>query len=318
MRDAKIDGVRREDLTPRLAARLVAEQFPHWAELPVSAVPLPGWDNATFRLGEELVVRIPSAPVYAAQVEKEHQWLPVLRRSLPLLIPEPVALGRPAAGFPMPWAVYRWIDGEPASVEGVAERSLFAADLAQFLRALQTVDARGAPPAGPHSFFRGDSLATYSDEARRAITALADRLDAGAANILWDAALSSRWDAAPVWVHGDVTPSNLLVRDGRLRAVIDFGCCAAGDPACDLMIAWTFLDGEGRDVFRRLLPLDAATWTRGRAWTLWKAMVTMLDDEREGRGADGAVTARRFGWSGSAWQVVGRVLADGAAPSVPS
>lgn len=302
---------------PGLAARLVAEQFPQWAGLPLSPVALQGSDNATFRLGDALAVRLPSHPRYAAQVEKEQRWLPVLRDSLPLVIPEPVAVGRPIAAFPMPWSVYRWIEGEPATVDRVADGSAFAGDLAAFLVALQGVDAHGAPPAGAHSFFRGGPLATYGAEARDAIAALADRLDASAAHHVWDAAVSSTWEGPPVWVHGDVTPSNILVRDGRIHAVIDFGCCAAGDPACDLMIAWTFLDDVSRAVFRRLLPLDEATWARGRAWALWKAMVTILDDQRGGRGPDGAVSARRFGWWGSAWDVVCRVLAEAASQPRP-
>jgi aminoglycoside phosphotransferase (APT) family kinase protein len=307
---AKIAVVHTEDIAPRLVAKLVAAQFPQWAELPVRRVSLDGWDNTTFRLGRELTARLPSHARYVAQVEKEQRWLPVLRRSLPFPIPEPVAAGRPTADFPRPWSIQRWIDGDSATAESVADSAAFAVDLAQFLRALHSVDAADGPAAGAHSFFRGGSLATYDVATRTAIAALADRLDAATASDVWESAVSTSWERPPVWVHGDIAPSNILVRHGRIHAVIDFGCCAVGDPACDLAIAWTFLDDESRALFRRALPLDDATWARGRAWALWKALITLLEDEPAGRGRHGAVTSRRFGWSGNARDVVDRVLAD--------
>jgi len=258
-----------------LVARLIAEQFPQWAELPIRPVELSGWDNQTFRLGEELSVRLPSAPGYAPQVEKEQRWLPRLASHLPLPIPLPVAQGRPASGYPLAWSVYRWLSGEPATTARIADLVQFATDLAGFLGALYGIPADDGPPAGPHSFYRGGSLAVYDAETRQAIEALRDEIDTDAATAVWEAALSSAWYGPPVWVHGDVAAGNLLVREGRLSAVIDFGSSAVGDPACDTIVAWTFFTGESREAFRSLLPVEPGAWVRGRGWALWKALITV-------------------------------------------
>jgi aminoglycoside phosphotransferase (APT) family kinase protein len=256
-----------------LAAQLVAAQFPQWAALPVRPVAVGGWDNRTFHLGETMVVRLPSAGWYVAQVAKEQMWLPRLARALPLPIPAPLAQGEPGCGYPWPWSIYGWIEGETAAAAGIDDLTGFAVDLARFLGALHALDAADGPPPGSHNFQRGGALATYDAETRAAIAALGDQIDAAAVMAVWEAALAANWQSAPVWLHGDFAAGNLLVRDGRLSAVIDFGCCAVGDPACDLAIAWTFLDGEAREAFRAALPLDASAWARGRGWTLWKALI---------------------------------------------
>jgi aminoglycoside phosphotransferase (APT) family kinase protein len=300
-------------ITPALAARLVAAQFPHWAELPVTPVELDGWDNTTFRLGDELSVRLPSADVYSAQVDKEHRWLPVLAPQLPLAIPEPLAKGVPGCGFPRPWSVYRWLAGEHATVERVDDPTAFAADLAGFLGALYAIDPTGGPAPGQHNFWRGGSLATYDSETREAISALRGEIDANAATEAWEAALAATWHGPPVWIHGDVTAANLLVVAGRLSAVIDFGCSAVGDPACDLTIAWTFFSGESRGAFQDGLPLDEGTWARGRGWALWKALITLV--AVKAGGAERDVAALRFGWRLSSRQVIEEVLAEHSLPA---
>jgi aminoglycoside phosphotransferase (APT) family kinase protein len=274
-----------------LVARLVAEQFPQWAGLPIRPVTLGGWDNRTFHLGERMTVRLPSAGRYAVQVEKEQRWLPRLAPGLPLPIPVPLAMGEPGQGYPWPWSIYGWLDGETASAAAIDDRLRFATDLAGFLSALQRIDATGGPAAGPHSFWRGGPLATYDAETRTAIAALDGRIDARAVTAVWQAALAAAWDGPPVWAHGDMAAGNLLVEGGRLSAVIDFGCSCVGDPACDLAIAWTFFEGDAREAFRAALPLDPGTWARGRGWTLWKALIVHaalpganpLDAEKSGR-----------------------------------
>ncbi len=258
-----------------LARRLVAGQFPQWADLDIEPVTPGGWDNRTFRLGRRLLVRLPSAAPYAAQVEKEQRWLPRLAPLLPLAIPAPMAIGSPAEDYPWPWSVYEWLDGEPATTARIADPLRFAADLAAFLGALNAIDAREGPPPGAHNFHRGGPLATYDGETRRAIETLAGRIDTEAAAAVWEAALAAPWRGPPLWVHGDVAAGNLLIRDGALSAVIDFGCCGVGDPACDLAIAWTFLEGQAREAFRACLSLDPGVWARGRGWTLWKALIVM-------------------------------------------
>ena len=258
-----------------LVRRLVAAQFPQWAHLPISPVAVSGWDNRTFHLGDAMTVRLPSAAHYAAQVEKEQRWLPKLAPHLPLPIPQPLAMGAPAASYPWHWSIYRWRDGAPATLEGIADLRAFGTALAEFLVALQQIDAGDGPPAGVQNFHRGGALAVYDAETRRALHDLAGKIDTATATAVWDAALASSWQAPPVWIHGDVAASNLLVEDGKLCAVIDFGSCGVGDPACDLVIAWTFLTDAGRAAFRAALPLDAATWARGRGWALWKALILL-------------------------------------------
>lgn len=264
-----------EHLNVSLVRKLLGSQFPEWADLPIRPVEVDGWDNTTFRLGDEMSVRLPSHAAYAPQVEKEHRWLPKLAPLLPLPIPVPLAMGAPSADFPLPWSVYRWIEGDIATVARIEDLPAFATALANFLVALQGIDPADGPPAGPHSFFRGGPLTTYHSQTREAIEALHGRIDADAATDVWQTALDADWRSTPVWVHGDIEPTNLLVRNGRLSAVIDFGCSAVGDPACDLVIAWTFLSGESREAFRAGLPLDHSTWARGRGWALWKALIVM-------------------------------------------
>jgi len=291
--------VDRAAITSALAARLVAAQFPQWADLPVRPVELGGWDNVTFRLGQHLSVRLPSGDVYAPQVDKEHQWLPELARRLPLPIPEPVARGVPGCGYPWSWSVYRWLDGGPAANACIADVSQFATDLADFLAALYRIDPAGGPPGGEHSCFRGGPVAVWDAETRQAISALGDEIDMGHAARVWETALAAAWHGPPVWVHGDVSTANLLTDCGRLSAVIDFGCSAVGDPACDTVIAWTFLTGESRRIFRTRLSLDDATWARGRGWALWKALI-VLARVRDDDPADAAETRR----------IIAEILAD--------
>ncbi len=260
-----------------LVRRLVATQFPQWASLPIRPVEVGGVDNRTFHLGERMAVRLPSAARYAQQVEKEHRWLPKLAPLLPLPIPVPLAKGDPADGYPWQWSVYRWLEGETATAERIADLRQFATALAEFLTALQRIDPAGGPPPGRHNFFRGGPLTVYDAETRQAIAALEGKIDTDAASAVWEAALKATWHGSPVWFHGDIAWGNLLVEEGRLSAVIDFGTSGVGDPSCDLAIAWTLFGGESRDAFRASLGLDDATWARGRGWTLWKALITLAE-----------------------------------------
>ena len=270
--DMRIDET---NIDVALVRGLLAAQFPQWADLPITPAVPQGWDNRTFRLGKCMTARLPSAERYAAQVEKEHRWLPRLAPHLPLPIPVPLARGAPAGAYPWPWSVYRWIEGETATAGRIADPHRFAAALARFLTALQRIDPTNGPPPGPHNFFRGGPLKVYDAETRQAITALEDEIDTGAVTAVWEAALASTWHGPPVWVHGDIAAGNLLVEDGRLSAVLDFGTSGVGDPSCDLAIAWTLFGDESREAFRAALGLDGATWARGRGWTLWKALITL-------------------------------------------
>jgi aminoglycoside phosphotransferase (APT) family kinase protein len=264
------------DVDVGLVRRLVDRQFPHWAHLPIAPVDNDGWDNWTFRLGDKLKVRLPSDTGYAEQAEKESKWLPRLAPQLPVAVPEPLALGSPDLGYPWQWSVYQWLEGEPARPDNVADRVQFARDIAGFLAALYRIDPAGGPPPGTHNFLRGAPImSAYGADARRWVDALAGRIDTAAAHAVLDAAQAAPWRAAPCWLHGDIAVGNLLVRGGRLDAVIDFGCLAVGDPACDLVIAWLFLDGESREAFRAAMPHDPGLWARARAWALWKAALVL-------------------------------------------
>ncbi|GAA3990139.1 aminoglycoside phosphotransferase family protein [Allokutzneria multivorans] len=261
--------------------RLVGEQFPQWASLPIRPVAKSGWDNFTFHLGEAMLVRLPSAAPYALAVEKEHRWLPALAPRLPLPIPVPLAQGKPGADYAFPWSIYQWLDGETASAERVVDPVRFALDLAEFLEALQGIDSADGPRPGKHNWFRGATLRTYDALVRRALTTLDGRVDVELAREIWNTALDAPWDGVDVWFHGDFAPGNLLLDGGDLAAVIDFGTCGVGDPSCDMAIAWTLLKAEGRQAFRDRLSVDEATWARGRGWALWKTLIacSQADDD---------------------------------------
>jgi aminoglycoside phosphotransferase (APT) family kinase protein len=252
-----------------LVRRLLAARFPHWADLSITPVPSAGTDNALYRLGEDMVVRLPRIHWAVDLVEKECRWLPYLAPRLPLAIPVPLATGEPGEGYPWHWSVYRWLDGENATVERIADSGQAATDLARFLTALQGIDATGGPPAGSANFFRGVPLAARDAGVRAAIAAADGLIDTEAVTAAWETALRAPpWQKPPVWVHGDLSSGNLLAVQGRLSAVIDFGCLGVGDPACDLIIAWEIFSGDSRDRFRAALAVDDATWARGRGWAL--------------------------------------------------
>jgi aminoglycoside phosphotransferase (APT) family kinase protein len=277
MREEKLRAGKFEVDVP-LVERLVATQFPQWAGLPILPVERDGWDNWTFHLGNDMKVRLPSAMGYAEQAEKEAYWLPRLAPHLPLSVPVPIGIGRPAEGYPCPWSIYRWLEGEPVTRENVDDAVQFGWDHAKFLIALQRIDATGGPPPGQHNYFRGaDVMAAYGDEARRSIDSIAETIDAPAAHAVLDAAAAAPFTGPPMWLHGDIAAGNLLQCEGQLAAVIDFGGCAVGDPACDLVIAWVFLDGAGRDSFRLSMPADDAMWARARAWALWKSALVLAN-----------------------------------------
>jgi aminoglycoside phosphotransferase (APT) family kinase protein len=264
------------DINVSLVGRLLAAQFPQWADLPLEPVHSAGTDNAIYRLGDGMAVRLPRIPGATGQAEKEHQWLPRLAPVLPLAIPVPLAKGTPAEGYPWHWSVYRWLEGETATIGRIADPRQAATDLARFVAALQRIDPTGGPPPGAHNFFRGVPLAMRDDPTRDAIASLRSTLDAGAVTAAWEAALQAPvWQGSPVWIHGDLSAGNLLVKRGRVSGVIDFGGLGVGDPASDLIVAWSLFSAETRDVFRTELLVDDATWARGRGWALSVALIAL-------------------------------------------
>ncbi len=258
-----------------LVRRLIAGQFPHWAGLAVQRFPSGGTVNAMYRLGDDLVVRLPLVPGGAPDISLEQEWLPRLAPRLPTVIPEVLAAGQPAEGYPWPWSVYRWLAGENPEAGALSEPELLAEDLAGFVTAMRSLTFHGAPTA-----HRGGPLASLDAATRAAIEELRgipeEAVDCDAVAAVWaDALRVPGWDGPPVWLHADLMPGNLLVAAGRLTSVIDFGCMGVGDPACDLFPAWNLLPADARKVFRAALDVDDATWTRGRARTLSQALIAL-------------------------------------------
>jgi len=254
-----------------LVRRLLAEQFPHWADLPIAPVESAGTDNAIYRLGDDMAVRLPRIHWATGQVDKEQRWLPRLGPLLPVAIPVPLAKGEPAEGYPWSWSVYRWLEGENPAVDHLSDPRLLATDLAEFIAALRRIDPADGPPAG-----RGVPLARRDADTRTAIEALRGVVDTDAVTAVWEAALRTpEWTGTSVWLHSDLAPGNLLIVDGRLSAVIDFAGVGVGDPAGDLPVAWNLLPAEARNDFRAALQVDDATWARGRGWALSIALIQL-------------------------------------------
>ncbi|MCX4584053.1 aminoglycoside phosphotransferase family protein [Streptomyces sp. NBC_01481] len=254
-----------------LVRRLIAAQFPRWAGLPVEPIDSAGTSNAMYRLGQDMVVRLPRLAGAAHDVEKEHRWLPQLAPLLPCDIPVPLGKGTPALSYPWHWSVYRWLDGENPSVGSIAEPGLLAEDLAEFVTALHRIDPTDGPPS-----YRSEPLADRDTATRAAIAELRGIVDTDAATTIWEAALRvPEWSGPAVWLHADLQPGNLLMARGRLSAVIDFGCLGLGDPAVDLISAWYLLPADTRGAFRAALEVDDAAWARGRGWALSIALLEL-------------------------------------------
>lgn len=261
---------------PSLVRRLLAGQFPEWADQPIDRVDSSGTDHAIYRLGRDLAVRLPRIAWAVGQFDTDERWLPRLAPHLPLAIPVPLARGEPAEGYPWPWGVYRWLEGENVPLDHLADPERAAIDLAEFVTSLQRISTRHGPPAATETSGRGGPLTARDRPTRAAIDALHGVVDTQAVAREWDTALAAPgWSGPPVWIHGDLLAGNLLARDGRISAVIDFGCLGIGDPASDLIVVWNYLSPETRRVFRSTLEVDDATWARGRGLALSIALIQL-------------------------------------------
>ncbi|MET8224348.1 aminoglycoside phosphotransferase family protein [Streptomyces sp. NPDC005301] len=269
-----MDTGERQPVGEELVRRLVGGRFPRWAGLGVVRVPSGGTVNAMYRLGEDMVVRLPLTEGGARDVAAEQRWLPRLAPSLPVAVPEVLGAGEPAEGYPYPWSVYRWLPGENPEAGALTAPERLAEDLAAFVTAMRGVTLPDAPAA-----HRGGPLSSLDEETRAAVEALRaipeEGVDCDAVTAVWEDALRALDGDGPVWLHADLMPGNLLVDAGRLTSVIDFGCLGLGDPSCDLFPAWNLLPPEGRKVFRAALDVDDASWTRGRARTLSQALIAL-------------------------------------------
>lgn len=256
-----------------LVQRLLAGQFPHWLGLRISLVDSYGTDHDIYRLGDHLAARLPRIGWAAGQAAKERMWLPRLAPHLPLLLPVQLAIGHPAEGYPFEWSVYEWVPGDNANGT-IDDLEQAAVDLASFVTALRRIDTTGVGPRPRGA--RGAPLAELDDDVRLSIAQLGDRIDGAAALRSWQESLDApRWEGSEVWVHGDLLPGNLLVVEGRLSAVIDWGGLHVGDPACDLQPAWNLFTGTSRAPYRAELSVDGASWLRGRGWALAQAVIAL-------------------------------------------
>lgn len=262
------------NINTTLVKKLIQNQFPEYSHLPIYPVEKSGHDNRTFHLGNNMTVRLPSGKDYASQVEKECFWLPKLAKSLSIPISSMIEKGEPTCDFPYSWSINKWIDGDTVTHDNINNLNTFAKDLGNFLKNLQLIDAIEGPVAGKHNFYRGGDLMVYHEETQATLQNLKHIFPVDILKELWNIAISSKWKESSVWVHGDVAIGNLLVKDGQLCGVIDFGILGVGDPACDYVMAWTFFDEESRKVFFNTLECDKNTKDRAMGWALWKALIS--------------------------------------------
>ena len=266
-----------------VARRLIEEQFTEYSHLEIKPVEFSGWDNATFHLGDEMLIRLPRGEAYALKVPKEHSLITKLGKQLLIPIPKPVAMGRPSKDYPWNWSIYKYLEGESANSIELSDADLenIAYELANFLNELHKIDTKGTPFPGLHNYWRGEHFTVYECGALKYFKDLRDIINSDKVIKLWEKAAATKWEKPPVWIHGDLAPENFLIKDGSLSAVIDFGGCSIGDPACDLVIAFTFFKGKSREIFKKQVNLDENTWLRAKAWALWKAgfELTHIEDK---------------------------------------
>jgi aminoglycoside phosphotransferase (APT) family kinase protein len=246
----------------------LTQQFPHLAENPITVVRSTGTVNALYRIDHDLYVRLPRVGTWAESIEREWTWLPRLAPYISLKIPKPFALGKPTHWYPYPWAIYHWIDGFSYQDDLISDERQVAYDLVNFILELRSADMEGAPRGGRPPLIELDAATRSAIESSRGV------IDTQAVSAAWALSLESPpWDGKPVWMHGDLLRSNLLVEDGRLSAVIDFGGVGIGDTAADVIPAWSVFNKVGRETFRQLLAVDDHTWRRARGYALHQALM---------------------------------------------
>lgn len=277
----EIEGIKSSKMiiSVEMAISLIKEQFPQYADLAIMPVKHGGWDNATFHLGSEMLIRIPRGSSYALKVTKEQKILHRLRGCLSLEIPKPIHIGHSSSFYPWSWSIYKYLDGNGANAIKIFNKDLddVAFSLGRFLNELHDIDVVDMPLPGLHNYWRGEHIGVYENGALSYFNMLRHFFDRDKLLSIWKRAAITKWQKPPLCIHGDLTSANILMKDGKLSAVIDFGGFAKGDPACDLTIAWTFFKDTSREIFRKRVGLDDDTWLRAKAWTLWKASFELVN-----------------------------------------
>lgn len=268
------------NINVEVVSKLINEQFKEFSNLEIRPVEKSGHDNRTFHLGDDMSIRMPSGKAYSKQIEKEVKWLPLFKENISFNISTPISVGSKSQDYPYLWSINKWIDGETVTYENVDNLNEFARDLARFLKELQSIDASEGPIAGAHNFYRGGDLKVYDRETRVTLENLKDVFEKDKLEKIWNEAVSTEYKEEPLWIHGDVAVGNLLVKDGKLNAVIDFGILGTGDPACDYVMSWTFFNYESRLIFKEALKCDEDTWNRAKGWALWKALISYNKKEK--------------------------------------
>lgn len=255
-----------------LVRTLLKDQCPEWVDLPLNPIKSSGTDHALFRLGNEYVVRLPRLDGANENINKEYQWVPKLAKLVATPLSTPLFMGKPNEHYPSVWIITQWLDGYNPTFEQENEYQQLAKDLAYFLNDLHKVKL----DQGPYSR-RGVPLCQLNEETQNAIDKLEEDIDIQAINALWKKLSNTpSFDQNPVWVHGDFLPGNILVQNNRLKAVIDFSDVGIGDPACDLVIAWSLLKPYSRKIFREHLDnIDDNTWERARGWALSISLIML-------------------------------------------
>lgn len=274
------------EITIELVKTLINEQFPQWSDLEIYPVTKNGHDNRTFHLGKNMSIRLPSEEAYAIQVMKENKWLPYLQKHLDYPISKPLVIGKPNHLYPYPWLINQWIEGETLLSCTNVDKTNIAVDLSLALQKLQAIDCQKGPKAGLHNFYRGADLKVYHQETITALNTLSQRLPTDILFNIWQNSIATTYCNEAVWVHGDIAPGNILLKENRFYALIDFGILSIGDPACDFAMAWSYFDDKSRPLFLRHLSTDLIC--RARGWALWKALITYDDTN-----PDFAINAKR-------------------------
>lgn len=264
------------EINENLVQSLLTNQCLKWSNLPLRQVISSGTDNALFRLGNEYIIRLPriewSPGSINQSINKEYEWVPKIAQLLKTLISEPIFKGNPDKLYPWAWTINKWNEGQTPDFEKENEYELLAKDLAEFLNELHSIRL----PEGPYSR-RGVSIKEINEETIKAINSLKGDIDTQKVFSLWEQLINvPLWNKDPVWVHGDFLPGNILIKNNRLSAVIDFTEVGIGDPACDLIIAWSLFNENSRKIFKaNLKNIDENTWKRGIAWALSIALIML-------------------------------------------